>query len=164
MQCTECNWYIMVIELSGVLFGLKSYAWFEITSMISDQTCTTRGSITNLLHPFWNCLNAGLFWFKYFIDKFWPFKSELLVKRRMELFSTESRKGKTKLAEAYNRKKMNIIMKSIGTHWRGNWRGKTRVTKKHLIGRSCYEFSRPITEHVYVPENITLRLHKECVC
>ena len=29
--------FIMVTELSGVQFGLKSYAWFEITSMISDQ-------------------------------------------------------------------------------------------------------------------------------
>lgn len=47
--------------------------------------------------------------------KNWPFKSEFLVKRRMELFSSESRKGKTKWAEAYNKKKMNIIMKSIGT-------------------------------------------------
>ena len=28
---------IMVIELSGVQFGLESYAWFEITSMVSDQ-------------------------------------------------------------------------------------------------------------------------------
>ena len=53
--------FIMVIELSGVQFGLKSYAWFqtrvrfEITSMISvDQNCTTRSSITSLLHPFWN--------------------------------------------------------------------------------------------------------------
>ena len=49
---------IMVIELCGVQFGLKSYAWFqnrvrfEITSMISDQNCTTRSSITTLLHPF----------------------------------------------------------------------------------------------------------------
>ena len=25
---------------------------FEIASMISDQNCTTRGSITTLLHPF----------------------------------------------------------------------------------------------------------------
>ena len=25
---------------------------FEITSMISDQNCTSRGSITTLLHPF----------------------------------------------------------------------------------------------------------------
>ena len=38
----------MVIELSGVQFGLKSYAWFEVTSMISDQNCTTRNSITTL--------------------------------------------------------------------------------------------------------------------
>ena len=41
---------------------------FEITSMISDQNCTTRGSITTLLHPFWNRLNTGLGQFKYFID------------------------------------------------------------------------------------------------
>ena len=45
-------------------------AWvqFEITSMISDQNCTTRGSITTLLHPFWNHPNTGLGKFKYFID------------------------------------------------------------------------------------------------
>ena len=60
--------FIMVIELSGVQFGLKSYAWFEITSMISDQNCTTRGSITTLLHPFWNRPNTGLGQFKYFIN------------------------------------------------------------------------------------------------
>ena len=28
--------------------------WFQITSMISDQNCTTRSSIATLLHPFWN--------------------------------------------------------------------------------------------------------------
>ena len=31
--------------------GLKSYAWFEITSMISGQNCTTRSSIATLLDP-----------------------------------------------------------------------------------------------------------------
>ena len=41
---------------------------FEITSMISDQNCTTRGSITTLLHPFWNRPNTGLGQFKHFID------------------------------------------------------------------------------------------------
>ena len=41
---------------------------FEITSMISDQNCTTRGSITTLLHPFRNRPNAGHGKFKYFID------------------------------------------------------------------------------------------------
>ena len=41
---------------------------FEITSMISDQNCTTWGSITILLSPFWNRPNAGLVHFKYFID------------------------------------------------------------------------------------------------
>ena len=59
---------MMVIELSGVQFWLKSYAEFEITRMISDQNCTTRGSITTLLHPFWNHPNTGLGQFKYFID------------------------------------------------------------------------------------------------
>jgi len=48
----------MVIELSGVQFGLKSYTWFqnrfEITNMISDQNCMTRSSIATLLDPFWN--------------------------------------------------------------------------------------------------------------
>ena len=28
--------------------------WFEITSMISDQNCTTWSSIATSLHPFWN--------------------------------------------------------------------------------------------------------------
>ena len=44
----------MVIELSGVQFGLKSKSdesaaqiRFEITSMISNQNCTTRNSIVN---------------------------------------------------------------------------------------------------------------------
>ena len=41
---------------------------FEITSMISDQNCTTQGSTTTLLHPFWNCPNTGLDQFKYFIN------------------------------------------------------------------------------------------------
>ena len=50
----------MIIELSGVQFGLKSYAWFEITSMISDQNSMIRVSITTFLHPFWNCSNTGL--------------------------------------------------------------------------------------------------------
>ena len=41
---------------------------FEITSMNSNQNCTTRGSITTLLHPFWNHPNTGLGQFKYFIN------------------------------------------------------------------------------------------------
>ena len=36
--------------------------------MISDQNCTTRGSITTLLHPFRNYRNTGFGQFKYFID------------------------------------------------------------------------------------------------
>ena len=42
--------------------------WFEITSMISNQNCTTQGSITTLLHPVWNHPNTGLGHFNYFID------------------------------------------------------------------------------------------------
>ena len=42
--------------------------WFEITSMISDQNCTTRSSITTLLHPFWNRPRTGFGQFKYFIN------------------------------------------------------------------------------------------------
>ena len=57
--------YIMVIELSGVQFGLNSYARFQNqtsaqlefdlkshASMISDQNCTPLSSIATLLHPF----------------------------------------------------------------------------------------------------------------
>ena len=40
----------------------------EITSMISDQNYTTRGSISALLHPSWNRPNTGLGKFKYYID------------------------------------------------------------------------------------------------
>ena len=54
----------MVIELSGVQFWSEiirvisksneraARVRFEVTSMISDQNCTTRGSITTLLDPF----------------------------------------------------------------------------------------------------------------
>ena len=42
------------IEVRVVQFGLKSYAWFEITRMISDQNCTTRSSIATFLQPLWN--------------------------------------------------------------------------------------------------------------
>ena len=65
-----CKILIMVIELSGVQFGLKSYTWFrfEITIIISDQNCTTQVSITTLLHPFWNRPNTGLGQYIYFID------------------------------------------------------------------------------------------------
>ena len=64
----------MVIELSEMWFRLKSFAWFQnrvwfvIKSMISDQNYMTRGSITTLLHPFWNHPNTGLGQFKYSID------------------------------------------------------------------------------------------------
>ena len=88
-------WELLQFGYSLVQFGLKSYVRFqngngnrfEITSMISDQNCTTRGSITTLLHQFWYRSNTGLAQLKYFIDAvlswfkikfihFWRGKSE----------------------------------------------------------------------------------------
>ena len=80
----NCNW----IEWSAI--------WAEITSMISDQNCTTQGSITILLHPFWNCPNTGLGQFKYFIDAvlsrseikfihFWGGKSKTFVSKSCKI-------------------------------------------------------------------------------
>ena len=47
---------IVVIESlrGGVQFGLKSYAWFQNHKYDFRPNCTTRSSITTLLHPFWN--------------------------------------------------------------------------------------------------------------
>jgi hypothetical protein len=47
-------WLIMVIELSGVQFGLKINAWLQIAILISVQNCTKRSSISTLLYSFWN--------------------------------------------------------------------------------------------------------------
>jgi len=45
--------FIMVIELSGVQSYTRiARVRFEIASMMSDQNCTTRGSIATLLDPF----------------------------------------------------------------------------------------------------------------
>ena len=63
--------YIIRAEIICVISKLNERsAWvrLEITSMISDQNCTTWGSITTLLHPFWNYSNTGLGQLKYFID------------------------------------------------------------------------------------------------
>ena len=68
-NCTE--WSAIWAEIIRVISKSNERAVrvsFEITSMISDQNCTTRGSITTLLHPFWNRPNTGLGQFKYFID------------------------------------------------------------------------------------------------
>ena len=54
----------MILKLNERAAGVR----FEITSMISDQNCTTWGSIITLLHPFWNHPNTGLGQFKYFIN------------------------------------------------------------------------------------------------
>ena len=65
----------MCFNKSNTALGINNGNWTkwsailaEITSMILDQNCTTWGSITTLLHPFWNCPNTGLGQFKYFID------------------------------------------------------------------------------------------------
>ena len=63
--------YIIRAEIIRMISKLNERAarvQLEITSMISDQNCTTQGSITTLLHPFLNRPNTGLGQFKYFID------------------------------------------------------------------------------------------------
>ena len=65
------EWSAIWAEIIRVISKLNERAArvrFEITSMISDQNCTTRGSITTLLHPYWNRPNTGLGQFKYFIN------------------------------------------------------------------------------------------------
>ena len=65
------EWSAIWAEIMRVISKLNEHATrvrFEITSMILDQNCTTRGSITTLLHPFWNRPNKGLGQFKYFIN------------------------------------------------------------------------------------------------
>ena len=63
MECNLC-WNLTTSKLNEHAARVR----FEITSMISDQNCTTRGSITTLLHPFWNRPKTGLGQFKYFIN------------------------------------------------------------------------------------------------
>ena len=65
------EWSAIWAEIICMISKLNEYAArirFEITSMVLDQNFTTRGSITTLLHPFWNSSNTGLGQFKYFID------------------------------------------------------------------------------------------------
>ena len=70
---------ILVLELSGVQFGLKSYAWFQnrtsaqrkfdLKSQVWSQTKIARHEVQlQLLHPFWNSPNTGVGQVKYFID------------------------------------------------------------------------------------------------
>ena len=52
-NCTE--WSAIWAEIIRVISKSNERSArvrYEITSMISDQNCTTRGSITTLLHPF----------------------------------------------------------------------------------------------------------------
>ena len=55
-QAINIHVYVMVIELSGVKFNwseiISVKSKFEITTMISDQNCTTRSSFATLLGPF----------------------------------------------------------------------------------------------------------------
>ena len=68
------EWSAVWAEIIHVISKLNESAmWiqFEITSMISDQNCTTRGSITTLLYPFWNHSNTGLGKLKYLLLHYW---------------------------------------------------------------------------------------------
>ena len=57
------EWSAIRAEIIRVISKSSEHAaWvrFEITRMISVQNCTTQGSITTYLHPFWNRPNTGL--------------------------------------------------------------------------------------------------------
>ena len=65
------EWNAVWAEIICVISKLNECAaWvrFGITIMISDQNCTTRGSIATLWHSFWNYPNTRLGQFKYSID------------------------------------------------------------------------------------------------
>ena len=68
------EWSAIWSEIISVISKSNERAarvWFEITSMISDQNCTTQSSITTLLHLFWNhrvSLSILTFYFCYFIS------------------------------------------------------------------------------------------------
>ena len=67
--------------------------WFEITSMISDQNCTTQSSITTLLHPFWNRPNTGFGQFKYVINvvlSWFEIKSSIFLGVKNKSFGNKS--------------------------------------------------------------------------
>ena len=56
----------MVIELSEVQFGLKSYAWFQNwTSVQCKFDLKSQVWFQTKIHPFWNCSSTGLGQFKY---------------------------------------------------------------------------------------------------
>ena len=67
MECSLGWNYTCDLKIEQLL-KLAARVRFEITSMISDQNFATRGSITTLLHAFWNHPDTGLGPFKYFID------------------------------------------------------------------------------------------------
>ena len=65
------EWRTIWAEIIRMISNSNKHAarvQFEITSMSSNQNCLTRGSITTLLHPFWNRQNTELSQFKYFFD------------------------------------------------------------------------------------------------
>ena len=76
LQCLNYNsnwteWSAIWAEIICVISKSNKHkvrVWFEIASIISDQKKIAQGSITTLLHPFWNHPNTGLDQFKYFIN------------------------------------------------------------------------------------------------
>ena len=55
----------MCFNKSNTALGINNGNWTEWSG---DQNCTTWGSVTTLLHPFWNRPNTGLGLFLFFID------------------------------------------------------------------------------------------------
>ena len=49
-----------IIFVISKLSEHTAQVWFVITSVISDQNCSTKSSIATSLHPFWNRPKTGL--------------------------------------------------------------------------------------------------------
>ena len=95
------EWSAIWAEIISVISNLNertARVRFEITSTISDQNCTTRGSITTLLHPFWNRPNTGLGQFKYLLLQYWAsleLKSSIFWEEKIRVLETKVAKFAT---------------------------------------------------------------------
>ena len=91
---------------------LAAQVWFVITRMISDQNCTTGGSITTLLHPFWNCPNTGLGQFK--LMQYWAglkFNSSIFWQEKIKVLETKV---------ATNVTKSIFFFRQLSQYWKKN--------------------------------------------
>ena len=86
----------MVIELSEVQFGLKSYAWFQNwTSMQCKFHLKSQVWFQTKIHPFWNCSSTGLGQFKYMMQ-YWvgvKFNSSVFWWEKVRVLETKVAKS-----------------------------------------------------------------------